>query len=119
MIEAGKLAHKVDIYGNKVKGVNAINQTTYTDGLLFSGIWAEIIPQTATLQRQQLETVLTHTTHKIIVRYAKRIHDAYQDGNQKNSMYIMYNGQRFDVTYMIDPYMRHESLEIFTKEVIG
>ncbi|CAM5218309.1 Head-tail adaptor protein OS=Lysinibacillus sphaericus OX=1421 GN=LS41612_04600 PE=4 SV=1 [Lysinibacillus sphaericus] len=32
-------------------------------------LWAAIIPQTGSLQKQVADTILTNVTHKIIVRY--------------------------------------------------
>ncbi|KAF9118333.1 hypothetical protein BGX30_004651, partial [Mortierella sp. GBA39] len=56
----------------------------------FMQIWAEIIPQTAALQRAAADTKLSNTTHKIKVRYGsgKLI---------KQDMWITFKGHRFDI----------------------
>lgn len=104
----GKLKHKIDIYG-KVKTTNELKQTVYTDQKIKT-IWAEIIPQTGKLQSQQVETILSNVTHKIVVRYSAG-KDITQD------MYIMFRGKRFDISYILNPYFFNESLEIYCQEV--
>jgi SPP1 family predicted phage head-tail adaptor len=105
----GKLRRRVEVYG-KTKTINELNQTTYTDGLKTT-IWAEIVPQTGNMQRQQAETILTSVTHKIIVRY-----NAGKDF--KSSDYIKYKGRRFDIKFILNPFERNETLELFVTEVI-
>lgn len=116
-MEAGKLRHRMKVYG-KVKTLNELNQTSYVDDLITT-VWAEIIPQTGNMQRQQVETMLTNVTHKIVCRYSKMIIEAYQQQQNKSDMHIMFNGHRFNITYILNPYFRNEKLEIFTQEVIG
>jgi SPP1 family predicted phage head-tail adaptor len=106
----GKLRHRIQIYG-KVKSTNESKKTVYVDDLIDT-IYAEIIPQTGKLQNQQVDTILTNVTHKIVVRY--------NSGKDiKNNMYLMFNNHRFDIKYILNPYFRNETLEIFTEEVIG
>lgn len=105
----GELRHRIDIYG-KTKTDNELRETSYTDGKIKT-IWAAIIPQTGKLQKQQVDTILTNVTHKIIVRY-----EAGKDITQ--DMYIIFKGKRFDIKYILNPYFKNESLEIFVEEVI-
>jgi len=106
---SGIMNKKLAVWG-KVKELNELKETTYTPKLLFS-IWGGVIPQTGTLQRAQADTILSKTTHKIIVRYASG-KDITQD------MWIMFKGHRFDIKFILNPYFRNESLELFCEEVI-
>lgn len=105
----GKLRHRIDIYG-KVEYTNELNEKDHSYEKLKT-IWAEIIPQTGKLQKQQADTILSNTTHKIRVRYIAG-KDITQD------MYIMFRGKRFDIKYILNPYFKNEILEIFVEEVI-
>lgn len=106
-MKIGDLRHRIDIYG-KTKIENELGEVDYSFGKIKT-IWASIVPQTAKLLTQQAETILSNTTHKIIIRYDK---DITQD------MYIMFRGKRFDINYILNPYFKNESLEIFCSEVI-
>lgn len=101
--------HKVDVYGN-VKTINELGETTYTFEKIKT-IWAAVVPQTGKLQNQQAETILTNVTHKIIVRYnsGKSI---------TKDMQIYFRGHRFEIKYILNPYFKNETLEIFCQELI-
>lgn len=108
-MDPGKLKHRIDIYG-RIKNTNELGEASYTDNIIKT-IWAEIIPQTGSLQKQQADTILSNTTHKIRVRYTAG-KDITQD------MYIRFKGKRFDIKYILNPYFKNEILEIFVEEVI-
>jgi len=109
-INSGNLRNWIAVYG-RTKIKNEINQTTYIDKLKLE-LWAEIIPQTGSLQKKQADTLLSNVTHKIIVRYAA--------GSEiEQSDYITYRGKRFDIKYILNPYFNNETLEIFVEEVLG
>jgi hypothetical protein len=112
-----KLRIEVEVW-EKIKGKNELNQTSYSDNKIIT-VPAEIIPQSGNMQRQAVETMLTHCSHKIICRYSQTIMDAYQQQQKKSDMHIMFRGQRFNVLFILNPYFRNETLEIFTEEVIG
>lgn len=106
----GKLKHRIDVYG-KVEFENELLETDFRDEKLKT-IWCSIIPQTGNLQKQQTETILSNTTHKVIVRY-----NAGKD--IKPDMHLKYkNDRRFDIKYILNPYETNETLEIFCSEVI-
>lgn len=68
-------------------------------------VWAGVIPQTGSLLTgRTAETMLTKTTHKIILRYRT---DLTPD------MWLTVGGVRYDILYILDPYLRHERLEVF------
>lgn len=108
-MNSGELRHRIDIY-SKEKIINELGEDDYTYEKLKT-IWAAIIPQTGKLQNQQTETILSNVTHKIIVRYGSG-KDITQD------MYIMFKGKRFDIRFILNPYFKNESLEIFCEQVI-
>ena len=114
---ANQFSHCIELYG-KVKSTNELNRTVYVDELI-TKVWAAIIPQTGKLQNQQVNTILTNVTHKIIVRYNKRILESYQDEDVKSSLHIKFRNHRFDIKYILNPYFSNEFLEIFVEEVIG
>jgi SPP1 family predicted phage head-tail adaptor len=108
---AERLNKRIDIWGNNVKFENEVGESDYGPGLIRS-IWAEIIPQTGSLQKQQANTILSNVTTKIKVRYGAG-KEITQD------MWFIYNGHRFDIKYILDPYFSHQFLEIFCEEIIG
>jgi SPP1 family predicted phage head-tail adaptor len=104
-----KLRHRIDLY-SKTKAINEIGEADYSDVKLTT-IWAAIIPQTGNMQKQEVETILSNVTHKVIVRY-----QAGKDITQ--DMHIMFRGKRFDIKYILNPHFKNETLEIFCQEVI-
>lgn len=103
------MRHRIDIYAN-VKTTNELLETSYSFQKV-NTIWAAIIPQTGSLQRQQAETILTNVTHKIIVRYAAG-KDITKD------MKILFRGHWFEIKYPLNPYFANETIELFCQEVM-
>jgi len=108
-MNAGRLRGKITVW-HKEEFTNELKQEDYRDAL-FRTLWADIIPQTGTLQRAQAETLLSNTTHKIVVRFGS-------GKDIKQDMWITYKGHRFDIKFILNPYFRNEKLEIFAEEVI-
>lgn len=68
-------------------------------------IWAGVTPQTGSmLSGRQADTILTRTTHKVTIRWRDDI---------RPEMWLEIDGARYDILYIMDPYLRHEVLEIF------
>lgn len=111
------MRQKVEVYA-KVEGLNELKETINIDDLIASP-FANIIPQTGKMQNQQVNTILTNITHKIEINYSRTIAEAYQNEQTKSSMFIMYKGHRFDITYIINPFFHNRTLEIFTEERLG
>lgn len=110
-MNAGKLRGKVEVW-QMVIFKNELNEDDYKP-VMVKDFWAEIVPQTGNLQRQQgIETILSRVTHKINARYmaARDVTD---------SMWFQYRGHRFDIRFILNPYFRNETLEFFCEEVIG
>lgn len=106
----GALTHRIDIWANNIEFIDEAGEKDYKPGLIKT-IWANIIPQTGSLQKQVANTILSNVTHKIIVRY-ESANDVKQD------MYIIFRDKRFDIKYILNPYFKNESLEIFCEEVV-
>ena len=102
--------HRIDIYNN-IEYTNELNETSYKWDKVKT-IWAAIIPQTGTLQRQQADTILTNVTHKIVVRYSAG-KDITKD------MKIRFREYEFEIKYILNPYFANETLEIFVQEVLS
>lgn len=103
------LNRRIDVWGN-VAILNELGETDFTTAKIKT-IWASIVPQTGALQKTQAETILTNTTHKIIVRY-----DSGKD--IKESDFIMFRLRRYDIKFILNPYFKDETLEIFTEQVL-
>ncbi len=111
-MESSKFDKKIEVWSPKGQKVeNKLGEVRYKPGKLKT-IWAGIIPQTGSLIKQSnTDTLLANTTHKIIVRY-----NAGKD--IKNDMWFIYKEHRFDINYVLNPYFRNETLEIFCTESI-
>lgn len=106
----GELRHRIEIWCDNIPFINELGEDDFKPDKIKT-IWAAIVPQTGSLQKQQADTLLSNVTHKIIVRYGAG-KDITQD------MYIMFRKQRFDIKYILNPYFKNESLEIFVEQVI-
>lgn len=70
-------------------------------------VWCAVIPQTGSLLTgRPAETVLARTTHKIVIRHRRDVTPA---------MWVEVEGQRYDILYILDPYLDHKTLELFTE----
>lgn len=105
----GDLRHRIKIHGN-IKYTNDLGEEAEKFGKIKT-VWADIIPQTGALQRQQADTILTNVTHKIIVRYT-----AGKDISKE--MRIFFKGHEFEIKYIINPYFGNELFELFVQEVL-
>lgn len=100
---------KIEVWGNS-KTVNDLMETVYVPAKIKT-IWAAVIPQTGNLMRQQVDTVLSNVTHKVITRY-------HSGKDITSSMYFMFKGRRMDIKFILNPYENNETLEIFCEEVM-
>lgn len=108
-VNTGDLRNRVSVHAN-VPYENEIGELDYRFEELFT-LWANVVPQTGKLQRQQADTILTKVTHKIVVRYTagRRI---------TKDMQIHFRGHRYEVLYVLNPYFRDETLEVFCQELM-
>lgn len=73
-------------------------------------VYGAILPQTGgLLNNRPADTVLTRTTHKIVCRYNKNITSAN---------WFIYDGVRYNILYILDPYLNHERMEVYCEVVI-
>lgn len=107
--QANKLKKRINILGN-VEVEDRLGETTNKFEPIKT-IWAEIVPQTGSLQKQAADTILTNVTHKIKVRYT-----AGKDITKE--MKIQYKGHTFEIKYILNPYFENKWLEIFVQEVL-
>ncbi|AVK98648.1 head-tail adaptor protein [Lysinibacillus sphaericus] len=105
----GDLRHRIEILTNQ-KAKNELEETIYKF-IPVKKLWAAIIPQTGSLQKQVADTILTNVTHKIIVRY-----NAGKDITK--NMRIRFKDHEFEIKYVLNPYFKNETLEIFVQEVL-
>lgn len=106
-INSGDLRHRIEIWENK-RTKNELGETTY-EWKKINKIWASVVPQTGKMQSQQAETILTNVTHKIIIRYSA-------EPNITKDMQIFHRDHQYEIEYILNPYERDETLEIFCKE---
>lgn len=113
-VNSGDLRNRIDIYGN-VAYKNELGETSYKF-MKIDDMWASLIPQTGKLQNQQAETVLTNVTHKIIVRYTtgKDVTKDMQIKHKKKDGTI----RSYAIRYILNPFERNETLEIFCEELM-
>ncbi|MCG7410580.1 head-tail adaptor protein [Paenibacillus sp. ACRRX] len=109
-MDAGKMRHRMELWGN-VDSINELLETSIKPKRM-RDVWCEIIPQTGTMQRAQADTIISKCTHKIKMRYGS-------GKDIKPDMWLQFGVQRFDIKYILNPYFRNESLEIFVEEVVG
>lgn len=108
-VNSGDLRNRVEVWAN-VKYENELRETS-RKFMKVNTLWASIIPQTGSLQKQQADTILTNVTHKIVVRYTAG-KDITKD------MQLFFKSRRFEIRYILNPYERDESLEIFCEELM-
>ena len=102
--------NRIEVWGTVTSDTkNRLGQYPKEDKKLFD-VWGAIIPQTGSLlNNRPADTTLTKTTHKIIMRYNNKITSAN---------WFVYNGVRYDIIYIMDPYLNNERLECFVEVVI-
>lgn len=106
---ASILNRKIEIYQPVQGEENELGQREIAEKLIDT-VYASIVPQTGSMiHGRAADTVLTRVTHKFIIRYRFDL---------TTDMYIKYEGHRYDIIYLLDPYANHERLEIFTEGVI-
>lgn len=102
--------NRLEVWGTITSDTkNRLGQYPKEDKKLFE-VYGAIIPQTGSLlNNRPAGTTLTKTTHKIVLRYNKDITSAN---------WFVYNGVRYDIIYIMDPYLNSERLECFCEVVI-
>lgn len=104
------LRQKVELWGNrKSEERNRLGQYEIAPQQI-KEVWAAVIPQTGSLlQGRAADTTLSRTTHKIIIRYDEAI---------REDMWFIIEGKRYDILYILNPYLNNERLEIFAEVIV-
>lgn len=104
------LNRKAEVWGNTTSTEkNRLGQYNKEDKKLFE-VYCAILPQTGgLLNGRQADTTLCRTTHKIVCRYNKNITSAN---------WFIYDGVRYDILYIMDPYLEHNKLECYCEVVL-
>lgn len=104
------LNQQIEFWGNaKTQEKNKLGQYSIFSKRIGTA-WACIIPQTGSLiSGRSADTALTKTTHKIVTSYRSDI---------TPDMWIIYNGQRYNIIYISDPYFDRQRLEIFAEVLV-
>lgn len=102
--------NRLEVWGSVTSDTkNRLGQYPKEDKKLFT-VWGAILPQTGgLLNGRPADTTLCRTTHKIVTRYNKKITSAN---------WFVYDGVRYDILYILDPYLNGERLECFCEVVI-
>lgn len=107
-MNAGTLNRKAELWGN-ARVENELGELDQSPAKI-KDLYVAIIPQTGNMIKSTADTILSNVTTKFICRY--------QSGRDITpDMWLIYNGKRHDIKYILDPYAKHESLEIFCEEV--
>ena len=104
------LQHQAEIHANrKSTTMNELGQYPIEDTVI-GNMYCGVIPQTGgLLSGRTAETTLAKTTHKVVCRYRNDI---------EPDMWLIIDGQKYNILYVMDPYLNKERLEIFTEVVI-
>ncbi|MEY8001607.1 head-tail adaptor protein [Clostridium sp. Mt-5] len=124
-MNAGQFNKKIEVWG-KIPFQNEVHAKSFKNSKIKT-IWASIVPQTGSLAKQKnADTLLANVTHKIIIRYnsGKNIVDdmwlMYFTNDTDREAYLndqtLKVGHRFDISYILDPFYKHETLEIYCVE---
>lgn len=102
---ATQLNKRVEIWHRVASDTrNELGQKPVEDRL-FDTVYAGIIPQTGSLLTgRTADTDLSRTTHKVIMRYRADL---------SPDMWIIVEKVRYDILYIMDPFLNHERLEVF------
>ena len=107
---ATMLKHRVEVWHSvKSSERNRLGQYPIEDKL-FTVVYGSVVPQTGSLLNgRTAETVLTRTTHKVLMRYRDDI---------TADMWLIVDGVRYDILYVMNPNLDNERLEIFVEVVL-
>lgn len=99
------LQHKAELWHNReAEEMDELGQYPIEPTLL-GQLYCAVIPQTGSLLSGRMaDTTLSRTTHKVVIRYR---------GDITPDMWLMIEGQRYEILYVLDPYLNKERLEIF------
>lgn len=102
--------NRLEVWGEVTSDTkNRLGQYPKEEKKLFE-VWGAVLPQTGgLLNGRPVDTTLCRTTHKIVLRYNKKITSAN---------WFIYNGVRYDILYIMDPYLNSERLECYCEVIL-
>ncbi len=107
---ASMLQHKAEVMFNGESEVMDDLGTYPIVEKCLDTVYCAVIPQTGSLLSGRVaDTTLARTTHKVVTRYRNDI---------TPDMWLMIDGVRYDILYIMDPYLNKERLEIFCEVVV-
>ena len=104
------LNRRVEVWESvKSEERNKLGQFPVEDRL-YTVVYGSVLPQTGgLLSGRTADTALTRTTHKILMRFREDI---------RSDMWIVVDGVRYDILYIMNPNLDNERLEIFVEVVL-
>lgn len=110
-LDPGTMNKRVELWQRqKLSQTNEAGQEQYQDAKVAT-FWAQLRPQTGSLlSGRTAGTAISKTTHKVICRYRTGV---------GADMWLLYGGQRYNIIYVLDPYEKHQTLEMFCEVVTG
>jgi SPP1 family predicted phage head-tail adaptor len=100
----GTLNRKIKIIG-KVQSKDEYGFDTVKDGVIYE-TWAKIAPVRGK-EYYDSDRLRDNNYVTITIRYRKNVTD---------QMYVIYEDHRYNIENVVDPYMTHESLELYCSE---
>lgn len=109
-MNAGRLNRKIEVWKNELRE-NPETICLEPVPVRKKTVWASITPKTGSLlSGRPADTLLSKTTHKVTIRKS-----AYPELTP--DCWLVYRNHRYDIDYILDPYMSHDYYEIFVQEV--
>jgi len=107
---SGRLSKKIELWENvRTDEKNNLGMNIWHEQKIKS-LWAEVRPQTGSLLTGRMaESELSRTTHKIIIRY---------DAEVTAEKWFLCDGVRYNILYVLNPYLQNDWLEVFCEVVI-
>ena len=111
-VRTGQLKHRVTVKRRKfTQGKYDELGNELWEEEIVGTYWALIESRTGSLLKgRTAETILTNTTHVIMMRYHPAIDHA---------CWIEYQGHRFDIDYVGDPDFQKTWMQVYVREVVG
>lgn len=100
---------KAELWG-KTETENELGELDYIDGKI-KDLFVRIVPQTGNMANAPADTVLAKVTTRFVCRY----------GSGKDideTMWLIFNGRRHNIKWIVDPYAKQEEIELYCEEVV-
>ncbi|QMV43738.1 head-tail adaptor protein [Cohnella cholangitidis] len=88
--------------------LNDLSETIQEEAL-FLTLPAEVVPVSGGVTGQAADTKIVNVSHKLIVKYREGL---------TPDMFIRFGEKRMEIRYILNPFSRNETLEIYVEELI-